>query len=481
MDRRLLSSQSQTLLKSSFTPTHPGLLQRKCAYGKSAGLTGVCSECQRKTLLLQGHSAAQTDPDKVPPIVHEVLNSPGQPLNSDTQSLMESRLGNDFSQVRIHNDTKAAESAQATHALAYTVGRHIVFGAEQYAPATYEGQKLLTHELVHVVQQGAETRAASAGFSQPTVQNSSAVDEPLEWEANALANQLYAGDASPPQLQVDGTRLQKAPVPDDSSSPNLINQLGVSTLPYAEATELAECIRIMGEKNSKFCRQEVLGEAPPALVPQTSTPQIQGAVISPDGSQTIQVGTVTVIIKPDLFGATDIKAPAKAETRPKIETNLSNFDYRVTWNKDKVETFRRPPSQVTLSIQTRYAIGASPNLPSGYGRGTTDPDDPGKKTGNTSLGFHEGQHGLDYIEFLRKNPFPLFQGKKGITKSEFEQKVSDWEKAVKDFGQAMDKFALERGDCVGITIDEYMKKINPKWDPVCPSTPAPAVKPSPSP
>ncbi len=477
MKRRPLSPQSQTLLKSTFTPAHPGLLQRKCACGKSAGLTGACSECQRKTLSLQGHSVDQTDPDKVPPIVHEVLNSPGQSLNSDTQSLMESRLGNDFSQVRIHNDTKAAESAQATHALAYTVGQHIVFGAEQYAPATYEGQKLLAHELVHVVQQGAETRAASAGFSQPTVHNSSAIDKPLEWEANALANQLYAGDASPPQLQVDGARLQKAPVPDDPSSPNLINQLGASTLPYAEATELAECTRIMGEENSKFCRQEVLGEAPPAPAPQTSTPQIQGAVISPDGSQTIQVGTVTVIIKPDLFGATDIKAPASAETRPKIETNLSNFDYRITWEAGRVKTFRRPPSQVTLSIQTRYAIGATPNLPSGYGRGTTDPD---KKAGNTSLGFHEGQHGLDYIEFLKKIPFPLFQGKKGMTKSQFKQKVSDWEKAVTNFEQDMDRFARERGDCVGITIDEYMKKINPKWQPVCQSTPAPAVKPSPS-
>jgi len=59
----------------------------------------------------------------------------------------------DFSHVRIHTDVKAAESARAVHALAYTVGRDIVFGASQYAPREAKGQRLLAHELTHVVQQ----------------------------------------------------------------------------------------------------------------------------------------------------------------------------------------------------------------------------------------------------------------------------------------------------------------------------------------
>lgn len=66
---------------------------------------------------------------------------------------MESRFGHDFSQVRIHDDEKAAEAASAVNARAFTVGRQIVFGRAQYAPHTSAGRSLLAHELVHVVQQ----------------------------------------------------------------------------------------------------------------------------------------------------------------------------------------------------------------------------------------------------------------------------------------------------------------------------------------
>jgi hypothetical protein len=89
----------------------------------------------------------------VPPIVHEVLNSSGQPLNSETRVLMEPKFAHDFSSVRVHTDAKAAESARAVNALAYTIGRDVVFGAGQYAPATREGRKLIAHELTHVEQQ----------------------------------------------------------------------------------------------------------------------------------------------------------------------------------------------------------------------------------------------------------------------------------------------------------------------------------------
>ena len=90
---------------------------------------------------------------EAPPIVHEVLRSPGPPLDVATSALMEPRFGHDFSRVRIHADAKAAESAQAIGARAYTVGRDIVFGAGQYAPRTSAGQRLLAHELTHVLQQ----------------------------------------------------------------------------------------------------------------------------------------------------------------------------------------------------------------------------------------------------------------------------------------------------------------------------------------
>src|SRR4030042_373326 len=89
----------------------------------------------------------------VPSIVHEALRSPGQPLDEGTRAYMEPRFGHDFSKVRIHADNKAAESAKYMNARAYTIGSRIVFGAGQYRPQSTAGTKLLTHELVHVVQQ----------------------------------------------------------------------------------------------------------------------------------------------------------------------------------------------------------------------------------------------------------------------------------------------------------------------------------------
>jgi hypothetical protein len=77
----------------------------------------------------------------------------GQALDTQTRSAMEARLGEDLSDVRIHTDEAAAQSALAMRAKAYTIGGDIVFGPGAYAPATSEGRRTLTHELVHVQQQ----------------------------------------------------------------------------------------------------------------------------------------------------------------------------------------------------------------------------------------------------------------------------------------------------------------------------------------
>src|SRR5687767_952665 len=93
--------------------------------------------------------ALQRKSAKAPSIVHEVLRSPGQPLDSATRELMEPRFNHDFSRVKIHVDARAAESAQAVGALAYTVGQHVVFADGHYQPTDQEGRRLLAHELAH--------------------------------------------------------------------------------------------------------------------------------------------------------------------------------------------------------------------------------------------------------------------------------------------------------------------------------------------
>ena len=97
-------------------------------------------------------SPALSSPE-APPIVHEVLRSPGQPLDPDARAFMEPRFDHDFGQVRVHSGEQAEQSARTQHARAYTVGRHIVFGAGESPADSTRGRRLLAHELAHVVQQ----------------------------------------------------------------------------------------------------------------------------------------------------------------------------------------------------------------------------------------------------------------------------------------------------------------------------------------
>jgi hypothetical protein len=141
----------------------------------------------------------------VPPVVHEVLGSSGQPLEMRTRAFMEPRFGHDFGRVRVHTDARAAESAREVNALAYTVGSHLVFGTGQYRPGATEGTKLLAHELVHVVQQGgAGATPGNLTISQPHDQ--------AEREADRMAAVITsAGTAVDWQPKTaDGPRLSRS-------------------------------------------------------------------------------------------------------------------------------------------------------------------------------------------------------------------------------------------------------------------------------
>ncbi len=93
-------------------------------------------------------AASAVTPIKAP-IDHEVIRSPGQPLDPDTRTFMESCFGEDFSEVRVHTDLNATRSAFSVNARAYTIGNHIVLGTGHYSPS----KKLIAHELTHVIQQ----------------------------------------------------------------------------------------------------------------------------------------------------------------------------------------------------------------------------------------------------------------------------------------------------------------------------------------
>lgn len=103
-------------------------------------------------------SAAQAMPSPILPIVHEVLLSPGKPLDPAMRAFMEPRFGHDFSNVRVHTDARAAESARALNASAFTVANDLAFNTDRYSPGTAQGRRLLAHELTHVLQQSVAER-----------------------------------------------------------------------------------------------------------------------------------------------------------------------------------------------------------------------------------------------------------------------------------------------------------------------------------
>lgn len=197
-----MSREATQARPPALTPASGHLLQRKCACGQHTVAGGECEACRKKRLGLQREVIDQTALDVAPPIVHEVLASPGQPLDPQTRAFMEPRFGHDFSGVRVHTDGKAAKSARAVNALAYTIGRDMVFGAGQYAPQTSKGRRLMTHELTHVVQQQGYVNHPSANYTLGSPVNAA------EREAESVA-QAVGHNSSFPAVVTESNEVQR--------------------------------------------------------------------------------------------------------------------------------------------------------------------------------------------------------------------------------------------------------------------------------
>jgi hypothetical protein len=142
--------------------------------------------------------SASRQESALPPIVREILHSSGQPLDPTTRAFMESRFDADFSQVRVHSDGQAVTSARALQSSAYTVGRDIIFGAGQFAPHTAQGQRLLAHELTHVVQQGQSASSPHRLVNSPA--------DTAEVEADRISTSILTSSRNPIVVKVSAQR-----------------------------------------------------------------------------------------------------------------------------------------------------------------------------------------------------------------------------------------------------------------------------------
>ena len=181
---------------------------------------------------------AMLDEERSP--VHDVISSGGRPLEPDVRDDMESRLGHDFGDVRVHDDGAAHESAKAVNAHAYTVGSNVVFQRDKYDPSSTDGRTMLAHELTHVVQQRSgpvDGTSAPGGIK---------VSDPSDrFEREAVSNAERAMSAP-------------APVSAAPSGPAVQRQEDEDEQPEDQAVQGAFVQRAEGEE------EEVEGETTPA-------------------------------------------------------------------------------------------------------------------------------------------------------------------------------------------------------------------------
>jgi hypothetical protein len=251
----------------SSSPAGSRLLQRACACGRHTLAGGDCERCRPRAPAPSGPVAAppslavgslddplEREADGVAdavlrltdrgagrsgsappppgagpsPGARDVPGSSGRPLDPAPRATFERGFGRDLSGVRVHTGPGAAASAAAVGARAYTVGSSIVFGRGEPTPDA-SGRRLLAHELTHVLQQGAGAGRAGTATLRRAPLPGPALDEADPWR-----------------------RRGRMPV----------ERRPGGALPFREATELAECLRIMGPESGEYCRQEVLGEPP---------------------------------------------------------------------------------------------------------------------------------------------------------------------------------------------------------------------------
>lgn len=150
--------------------------------------------------------------------VHDVIGKGGgSPLDEGTRSTMESKFGQDFSDVRIHTDAKASQSAEAVGANAYTVGNEMVFRSGHFDSSSPTGQRTLAHELSHVVQQrsGPVDGTEAAGgirLSDPS--------DRFERAADQTADKVMSGPAPAPSASAaGGTSVQLEEADEGEEAP----------------------------------------------------------------------------------------------------------------------------------------------------------------------------------------------------------------------------------------------------------------------
>ena len=305
----LRATPSKKPTSPAVSPVPRRVLQRCACGGKSEG--GECSECARKKRTLQRKATPAAASGEVPASVHEVLRSPGQALRGDVRGTMEQHFGHDFSDVRVHADARAAESARAVDAAAYTVGRDVVFGAHHFAPSTASGQKLLAHELAHVVQQDGSKGSSGDGLTL------GAPGDVHEAQADRAAERVTRGGAAP-ALSSAAAAVQRAPLGGDDP---VLSSLGS-----------------LSERSIEIAGEEMISAENPKLV------EIAGSLKGADSSARVEISA-------SLTESAKLSSSTEQAERTRLWSRMKHV-------RDALQALGVPKDRIDLSAPTAYATSA---------------------------------------------------------------------------------------------------------------------------
>lgn len=381
----------------------------------------------------------------------------GHQMDAGTKTFMESRFGNDFSNEKIHTDSTAIQLSQNLNAQAFTVGNDVFFNEGKYNPNSSSGKHLLAHELTHTVQQTGTVQR------YPNQRRPDYWSIPIDFEMIAdpvermeLMRREYNYYLWKNALE----RLKLGELDDkDLNFERLRDRLtGLKTAEVTDLISKIKAFQIQRDKDVTDPKVTISDKKIPVTTAkiiewlevrkQISTPMPDNAkvnygLLDSIDSYSITVGDILIKVLPDTHGAIG------NSTGP--TTNLQgNF----TWLKvgGKITELKKDgidfnPTQLEVTILTKYKH--SPDITSGYGKGTTNAD---KSNETTTLRVHEGQHGTDFISYLTNTPLPtsLSGGVNGkFTEAQFS--------AIINYVAEITKATCEETDQSGFSQDEYLQ------------------------
>jgi len=139
-----------------------------------------------------------------------------------------------------------------------------------------------------------------------------------------------------------------------------------------------------------------------------------------------------------------------------IISSTPGYEWKPTGRLKVISKVKGPAEiKAIIKIQTSYGSKSKPEHLSAYGKGTTPED---KRTGNSSLGFHEACHRNDFLEYLKIKPLPTFSGKVGMTLQQYTKAAESFISAVDKYFSDMDKYSKRKTDEVGYKMSTYKAK-----------------------